>query len=191
MNSLYLREITKEDRKEIEKMAMEFNLENNKYPFEGVSNLKQVLEQSFEDFYNNLEENKHIDEIYPAYANQTTYVLVDESNHIYGLANIRHELKGKLFEIGGNVGYAIRPTERRKGYATVLLDLLLDKFRELNIKQALVTCRENNIASKKTMNKFLGKPDALVPSMYEGIMEYRYWIDIDKNLKLSKANKTK
>lgn len=179
---LHLREITREDKKEIEEMALEFQNANDEYPFEGVSDLKIVLEKSFEEFYNNLETNKHIDEIYPNYANQTTYVLSDEHNHIYGLANLRHELKGKLIEIGGHVGYAIRPSERKKGYATIQLGLLLEKFKELNIEQALITCRENNIASKKTMEKFIGRADSLVPSMHEGIMEYRYWIDVNKNL---------
>jgi predicted acetyltransferase len=188
--SLILRKITIEDKKEIEEMALEFLNANDEYPFEGVSDLKKVLDKSFEDFYNNLETNKHIDEIYPAYANQTTYVLADESGHIYGLANLRHELKGKLIEIGGHVGYGIRPSERKKGYATIQLGMLLEKINELGIEQALITCRENNIGSKKTMEKFIGKSDTLVPSMHEGIMEYRYWIDVQKNLKDSKEIKT-
>ena len=53
----------------------------------------------------------------------------------------------------------------------------------MGIKKALITCRENNIGSKKTMEKFIGNPDTLVPSMYDGIMEYRYWIDVEKSLK--------
>lgn len=71
--NLFIREITKGDKSEIEAMALEFQNANDEYPFEGVSNLKQVLEKSFDEFYNNLETNKHIDEIYPAYANQTTF----------------------------------------------------------------------------------------------------------------------
>lgn len=180
--NLYLREIEKEDKNEIEKMALEFQNANDEYPFEGVSNLKNVLTKSFEEFYDDLEVNKHIDKIYPEYANQTTYVLVDEQNHIYGLTNLRHELKGKLLEIGGHVGYGIRPSERNRGYATLQLKLLLEKIKELGIEQALITCRENNIGSKKTMEKFIGVSDTLVPSMHEGIMEYRYWIDVNKNL---------
>lgn len=180
--NLYLRKIEKDDKNEIEKMALEFQKANDEYPFEGVSDLKKVIDKSFEEYFNGLEINKHIDEIYPAYANQTTYVLADDSNHIYGLINLRHELKGKLTEIGGHIGYGIRPSERKKGYATLQLKLVLDKLKELNIDQALITCRENNIASKKTMEKFIGKADTLVPSNHEGIMEYRYWIDVNKNL---------
>ncbi len=180
--NLYLREIEKDDKKEIEKLALEFQEANDEYPFEGVSDLKKVINNSFEEYFNGLEINKHIDEIYPTYANQTTYVLADDSNHIYGLINLRHELKGKLMEVGGHIGYGIRPSERKKGYATLQLKLILDKLKELNINQALITCRENNIASKKTMEKFIGKKDTLVPSNHEGIMEYRYWIDVNKNL---------
>lgn len=179
---MYVREIVLEDKKEIEAMALEFNEEVTDYPFEGVSILKNVLNDSFEKFYDDLEINKHIDDIYPNYANQTTYVLVDENNHIYGLANIRHELKGDLINIGGHVGYGIRPSERNKGYGTLQLKLLLNKLAELNIDNALITCRENNIGSKKTMEKFIGKSDTLVPSKFDGIMEYRYWIDVKKNI---------
>ena len=52
----------------------------------------------------------------------------------------------------------------------------------MGIELALITCRENNIASKKIIEKFIGITDYLVPSMYEGIMEYRYWVDVKKNL---------
>ena len=70
--NLFLREIEESDKKEIEEMALEFLNANDEYPFEGVSDLKKVLEKSFEEYFNNLEINKHIDEIYPNYANQTT-----------------------------------------------------------------------------------------------------------------------
>lgn len=180
---LFLREIEETDKKEIEEMALEFKNANDEHLFEDASDLKKVLEQSFEEFYNNLEKNKHIDRINPNFANQTTYVLKDENNHIYGITNLRHELKGRLFEIGGHVGYAIRHSERKKGYAKIQLGLLLEKMDEMGIEKALITCRENNIGSKKTMEKFIGHLDTLVKSMYEGIMEYRYWIDVKKSLK--------
>lgn len=171
------------EKEEIEKMIKEFNESTDKYPFEGLGNFKKVYEKSYEEFYKELELNKHIDEINPNWANQTSYVLIDENGHIYGAANIRHELKGQLIEIGGHVGYAIRPSERGKGYGILQLKLLLQKMYEMGIEKALITCRENNLVSKKTMEKFVGKPDTLVPSMYEGIMEYRYWINVKESLK--------
>lgn len=53
----------------------------------------------------------------------TTYWLVDEVKKVVGAVNIRHRLTERLFNSGGHIGYGIRPSERRKGYATKLLGL--------------------------------------------------------------------
>ena len=180
---LYLKEPTMDEKEELIKMVNEFADANDEYQFEGLGNFKKIYDSSYEEFYDGLEVNKHINQINPEWANQTSYVLIDENGHIYGAANIRHELKGKLREIGGHVGYGIRPSERGKGYATLQLKLLLEKMDKMGIDNALITCRENNIGSIKTMNKFIGTADSLVPSRYEGIMEYRYWVDVKKNIK--------
>ena len=72
------------------------------------------------------------------------------------------------------------------------LALLSAVFTQLGDSlNTVLTCRENNIGSKKTMEKFIGESDTLVPSMYEGIMEYRYWIDVNKNLNNENALKLK
>ena len=180
---LYLKEPTMDEKEELIKMVNEFADANDEYQFEGLGNFKKIYDSFYEEFYDGLEVNKHINQINPEWANQTSYVLIDENGHIYGAANIRHELKGKLREIGGHVGYGIRPSERGKGYATLQLKLLLEKMDKMGIDNALITCRENNIGSIKTMNKFIGTADSLIPSRYEGIMEYRYWVDVKKNIK--------
>lgn len=179
---LYLKEPTMDEKEELIKMVNEFADANDEYQFEGLGNFKKIYDSSYEEFYDGLEVNKHINQINPEWANQTSYVLIDENGHIYGAANIRHELKGKLREIGGHVGYGIRPSERGKGYATLQLKLLLEKMDKMGIDNALITCRKNNIGSIKTMNKFIGTADSLIPSRYEGIMEYRYWVDVKKNI---------
>ena len=60
------------------------------------------------------------------------------------------------------------------------MQLLLEKANELGIDKVLVTCRDNNIGSKKTIEKCLGEPDKSVPSRYPNIMELRYWIPTKK-----------
>lgn len=57
----------------------------------------------------------------------STYWLVTDHNRIVGVVNIRHSLTEHLFNAGGHIGYGIRPSERRKGYATKLLALSLEK----------------------------------------------------------------
>ena len=59
----------------------------------------------------------------------STYWLVTDHNRIIGAVNIRHSLTEHLFNAGGHIGYGIRPSERRKGYATKLLALSLEKRR--------------------------------------------------------------
>ena len=59
----------------------------------------------------------------------STYWLVTDRNRIIGAVNIRHSLTEHLFNAGGHIGYGIRPSERRKGYATKLLALSLEKRR--------------------------------------------------------------
>ncbi len=80
----------------------------------------------------------------------STYWLVTDHNRIVGAVNIRHSLTEHLFNAGGHIGYGIRPSERRKGYATKLLELSLEKTKELNIEKVLVVCDEVNTASEKT-----------------------------------------
>jgi predicted acetyltransferase len=81
----------------------------------------------------------------------STFWLVNENNKVIGAVNIRHRLTDMLFNCGGHIGYGIRPSERRKGYATRLLSLSLEKAKELGIQKVLVVCDKSNIGSKKTI----------------------------------------
>lgn len=107
----------------------------------------------------------------------STYWLVSDNKKVIGAVNIRHGLTEKLLHRGGHIGYGIRPSERRKGYATVLLFLALEKAKELGIKQALVVCDEGNIASEKTILKNGGIPDFSFTEE-DGNVIKRFWIEI-------------
>ena len=85
--SFLVREITKDDRQELESMAKEFQNANDEYLFEGINNFQNILDHSFEEFFNSLEKNKHISDTNPNWANQTSYVLTDEFGKIYGAEN--------------------------------------------------------------------------------------------------------
>lgn len=87
------------------------------------------------------------------------YFLVRKKDYkIVGMVNIRHRLSEFLIERGyGHIGYGIRPCERKKGYATEQLRLALKKCAELGIKQVHVGCDEDNIGSKRTIEKNGGR----------------------------------
>ncbi|PGM97367.1 GNAT family N-acetyltransferase [Bacillus cereus] len=107
----------------------------------------------------------------------STYWLVTNENKIVGAVNIRHSLTDHLFNAGGHIGYGIRPSERRKGYATKLLELSLEKTKELNITKALVVCDEVNAASEKTILHNGGLRDEDFTEE-DGNVVRRYWIEL-------------
>ena len=68
----------------------------------------------------------------PEYAKSLQYGLFEESR-LLGLIQIRQELKGYLIEYGGHIGYCVRPSERKKGYAKLMLKQALEKCREIGL----------------------------------------------------------
>ncbi|KAA0760474.1 GNAT family N-acetyltransferase [Bacillus sp. SH5-2] len=107
----------------------------------------------------------------------STYWLVTDNNRIVGAVNIRHSLTEHLFNAGGHIGYGIRPSERRKGYATELLALSLEKTKELNITKALVVCDEVNTASEKTILHNGGLRDKDFTEENGNVVR-RFWIEL-------------
>lgn len=107
----------------------------------------------------------------------STYWLVTDENKIVGAVNIRHSLTEHLFNAGGHIGYGIRPSERRKGYATKLLALSLEKTKELDITKVLVVCDAVNTASEKTILHNGGLRDDDFTGE-DGNVVRRYWIEL-------------
>ena len=86
----------------------------------------------------------------PGFVPATTLWWTD--NHEYlGRLTIRHRLTPRLLEIGGHIGYDIRRSARRRGHATSMLAAALPVAREMGIDPALITCDEDNVASRKVI----------------------------------------
>jgi predicted acetyltransferase len=107
----------------------------------------------------------------------STYWLVTEDRKVVGAINIRHHLTEKLLNAGGHIGYGIRPSERRKGYATKLLSLSLEKAKELGLEKVLVVCDEGNMGSEKTIRKNGGVQDTSYVEE-DGNVILRFWIHL-------------
>ena len=105
------------------------------------------------------------------------FLLDTERDRLLGAINIRHHLDDYLLREGGHIGDGIRPSERRKGYATEMIRLALIECRELGIEKVLMTCDRDNIASAKSIinnggileNEFINS---------DGVIKQRYWITI-------------
>ncbi|MBB5872802.1 putative acetyltransferase [Allocatelliglobosispora scoriae] len=74
-----------------------------------------------------------------------------EGDEYLGRLAIRHRLSPFLLEVGGHIGYDVRPTARRRGHATAMLRAALPIALELGIDPALVTCDDTNIASRRVI----------------------------------------
>lgn len=90
------------------------------------------------------------------YVPQTIFWLYNKEQ-IVGIGKIRHALNHNSRTIGGNIGYAIDPLYRGMGYATILLKLLIDKAKEMEIKELLLTVEKCNPASKRVIEKAGGR----------------------------------
>ncbi len=84
------------------------------------------------------------------YVPGTTLWYVEGDEYLGRLA-IRHRLTPNLLEVGGHIGYDVRPSARRRGHATAMLKAALPIAYDLGIESALVTCDEDNVASAKVI----------------------------------------
>ncbi|WP_309570279.1 GNAT family N-acetyltransferase [Deinococcus sp.] len=100
-----------------------------------------------------------------------------EGNAYLGRVSIRHTLNQRLREFGGHIGYEIRPSERRKGYATLALRLALERARSLGLERVLVTCDVDNLGSRRVIEANGGELEGefLVLEFHDRPIQ-RYWI---------------
>ena len=113
---------------------------------------------------------------HPRFVAATAYFAMVDSE-IVGTIQIRHELNDHLRHDGGHIGYGVRPSVRRKGYATQMLALALEKCRKLGIDKVLLTCSKDNIGSAKTIINNGGVLDSEYADS-SGNISQRYWISI-------------
>ena len=107
----------------------------------------------------------------------TTLFCLDRDRNIFvGAVNIRYYLNDRLLRSGGHIGDGIRPSERRKGYATAMIGLALNECRKLGIDRVLMCCNKDNIGSAKSIINNGGVLENEIEE--DGKIEQRYWIQL-------------
>lgn len=112
-----------------------------------------------------------------------TFLLIRKNdNKIIGTINVRWNLTEKVKQFGGNIGYGIRPTERRKGYNKMNLYLGLIEAKKIGLDKVMLDCDVENLGSSKTMEALGGKLERTEIDPYDGILTSVYWINVDESL---------
>lgn len=100
------------------------------------------------------------------------WVLDPATDEMVGFLAVRHRLNDFLLEQGGHIGYSVRPAARRRGHAARALRLGLDHAAGLGLDRVLLTCRPDNAASRRTIERAGG--------VYEDTRAglQRFWISV-------------
>lgn len=104
------------------------------------------------------------------------FCLDTDANKFLGAVTIRLKLTDDLLLRGGNISDGIRPSQRNKGYGTLMVNLALQKCKEFGLNKVLMVCDKNNIASAKTIIKNNGILENEIEVEDKTIQ--RYWINI-------------
>lgn len=72
-------------------------------------------------------------------------------NKMVGCMQVHHVLNEQMRTITGHVGYSVRPSERRKGYATQMLKKAKDYLSSFGFSEIYVSCLPENEASRRTI----------------------------------------
>lgn len=152
---------------------LQFNQEWEEHMEKMVPYAADLRGMSFEDW---LKESRQLEHDAPDGMVTASLWLLLRENRILGAIALRHELNDYLMSAGGHIGYGIRPSERGRGLADIMLKKALLIVKEMNYQKVLVTCSKNNIPSEKTIIKNGGILENEI--VYGEEIVARYWIHL-------------
>ena len=109
----------------------------------------------------------------------TQFMLVRQSdNRLVGMIQVRHYFNDYLEKYAGHIGYSVRPSERRKGYAKEMLKTALPFCRKIGLTKVLISCIDGNVGSEKTILANGGVYESTVHEPNEDRDLKRFWIEL-------------
>jgi len=133
--------------------------------------------RNYVDFVRKLRRWKHGVDLPEGHVPVSTFVLM-RRGRILGACTLRHCLTDALREYGGHISYGVRPSERGKGYATLMLTRMLQEATERGLERVLLTCASDNPASARVIEKNGGILESEGFTEEAGKSVRRYWIEL-------------
>lgn len=183
MEKFYLEIPSIERKNEIIDYINELELYNSS--INGIEALVSITEE--ETFEQSLErclkyENKEYAQKLGICQSKTFLLIRENDNKIIGAINVRWNLPEEMKQFGGNIGYGIRPTERRKGYNKINLYLGLIEAQKLGLDKVKLDCDVNNLASAKTIQALGGTLEKTEIDPYDDILTSVYWFNVNETI---------
>ena len=109
----------------------------------------------------------------------TQFLFVRRSDsRLVGMIQVRHRLNDFLEKYAGHIGYSVRPSERRRGYAKEMLKMALPFCREIGLDKVMITCNDGNTGSEKTILANGGVYEYTIHEPSENVDLKRFWITL-------------
>ena len=170
---LRLEEFTKERYKDYKELYDEF-INNNSDLVPDVLELKCDNEEDYDKILKELENRKNGNHADADWYFDGHYYMAYDEDRLVGLGCIRNNLTPKAEEVWGHIAAGVRPSERKKGYATQMVELLLDEAGKLGIEDAILCHYEQNQISPKILSRLGIELLNKTTSEYSGKTIYRY-----------------
>ncbi|HEY7339530.1 MAG TPA: GNAT family N-acetyltransferase [Ktedonobacterales bacterium] len=169
-----LSEITPELAAAYLDMVNEFEAAGEGYGWNDI----ELARRDFAAFVNDLRNEALGIGLPPDIVPQTTYVLIDREGRALGEIRFRPRLTPPFEQHNGHIGYNVRPSQRSKGYATRMLALVIEKARALGLERVMLPVRDDNLASKRVIEKNGGVMERTGVELDSGEIVSLYWITL-------------
>lgn len=168
---------SEEYKEQIEEYLKE-HFENGEYELAGDGGLDRI--RNFDDWLLKVKRDLSEETVQENRVPATLFLGVRKSdNKVIGTIQIRHRLNERLLKNGGHIGDGVRPSERRKGYATEMIRLALEECKKIGINRVLMVCFKDNIGSAKSIINNGGILENELPAE-NGKIDQRYWISLKR-----------